>query len=150
MRYQSIRICAVAVKAWQQAPNQTSLKKSRSSAVRSLVISSEVEKSLNISAVARDYDFWVYIMTNQHESVLYLGMTNSLSRRASQHERGEIAGFTLTYRCKKLVYYEHYRHVQDAIARETQLKKWSRAKKVALINVMNPRWLDLSKEILEQ
>ena len=100
--------------------------------------------------MARDYDFWVYIMINQHESVLYIGLTNSLSRRVSEHRQGEVAGFTKAYRCKKLVYYEHYRHVTEAIARETQLKKWSRAKKVALINSTNPRWLDLAKDILEQ
>ncbi|MFN2507594.1 MAG: GIY-YIG nuclease family protein [Chthoniobacterales bacterium] len=100
--------------------------------------------------MAREYDFWVYIMTNKHKSVLYIGMTNSLSRRIYEHRSGDIAGFTATYQCKKLLYYEHYRNVNEAIARETQLKKWSRAKKVALINRLNPRWLDLGHEILEQ
>jgi putative endonuclease len=98
--------------------------------------------------VARDYNFWVYIMTNQHDAVLYIGMTNSLGRRISQHRSGEIAGFTANYRCHKLIYWEHYNDVRDAIERETQLKKWSRAKKITLINAMNPRWLDLSDYIL--
>jgi putative endonuclease len=81
----------------------------------------------------RDYNFWVYIMTNDHDTVLYIGVTNDLARRISEHRAGEIPGFTANYRCKKLIYYEHCTDVRDAIAREKQLKKWSRAKKVALI-----------------
>src|SRR6266478_663758 len=100
--------------------------------------------------MSRDYDFWVYIVTNQHDSVLYIGMTNDLARRISEHRSGEIAGFTADYRCHKLVYWEHYTNVHDAIARETQLKKWSRAKKVALINKLNPRWINLGDDILQQ
>jgi putative endonuclease len=84
----------------------------------------------------RDYNFWVYIMTND------------LARRISEHRAGEIPGFTADYRCRKLIYYEHCTDVQDAIAREKQLKKWSRAKKVALIATLNPRWKDLTQEIL--
>src|SRR5438552_10536539 len=98
--------------------------------------------------MARDYTFWVYIITNAHDSVLYIGMTNDLVRRVSEHRSGEIHGFTSGYRCHKLLYYEHYTNVQDAIARETQLKKWSRAKKVALMVTMNPRWNDLASKIL--
>jgi predicted GIY-YIG superfamily endonuclease len=98
--------------------------------------------------VPRDYNFWIYIVTNTHDSVLYLGMTNDLARRVSEHRSGEIAGFASAYRCRKLLYYEHYGHVEDAIARETQLKKWSRPKKVALIATMNARWEDLAPEIL--
>ena len=81
-------------------------------------------------------------------SLTYIGMTNSLGRRISQHTSGEIAGFTADYRCHKLIYWEHYNDVRDAIERETQLKKGSRAKKITLINAMNPRWLDLSDYIL--
>jgi predicted GIY-YIG superfamily endonuclease len=89
-------------------------------------------------------------MTNQHDTVLYIGMTNDLARRFSEHRSGEFGGFTADYRCHKLIYYEHYSHVRDAMERETQLKKWSRAKKVALINRLNPRWIDLSDDILGQ
>ncbi len=96
----------------------------------------------------RDYNFWIYITTNAHDSVLYIGMTNDLARRVSEHRSGEIPGFASAYRCRKLLYYEHYTHVQDAIARETQLKKWSRAKKIALIATLNSRWDDLAPEIL--
>jgi len=90
----------------------------------------------------RDYNFWVYIVTNEHARVLYAGMTNDLARRISEPRAGEIPGFAADYRCKKLVYYEHCTNVLDAIAREKQLKKWSRAKKVALIATLNPRWKD--------
>ena len=100
--------------------------------------------------MARDYNFWVYIITNRHDSVLYIGMTNDLVRRVSEHGSGEIHGFTSAYRCHELLYYEHFTAVQDAIGRETQLKKWSRAKKVALIATMNPRWDDLAPQILGQ
>jgi putative endonuclease len=95
----------------------------------------------------RDYDFWVYIMTNKLGSVLYIGMTNDLTRRVSEHQANETPGFTAAYRCRKLLFWEHYSQVEDAIAREKQLKRWSRKKKVALIESMNPRWVDLSEEM---
>ena len=96
----------------------------------------------------RDYNFWVYIVTN--DTVLYIGMTNDLARRISEHRAGEIPGFAADYRCRKLVYYEHCTNVQDAIAREKQLKKWSRSKKVALIATLNPLWTDLAPDILSE
>ena len=99
--------------------------------------------------MSRDYDFWIYIVTNRNHSVLYIGVTNRLSRRVWEHREGIGAGFAADYQCKKLIYYEHYRDVRDAIARESQLKKWSRAKKVELINRMNPSWLDLGADVLQ-
>src|SRR6266480_4397624 len=98
-------------------------------------------------SMPRDYNFWVYMMTNQLESVLYIGMTNNLSRRVTEHRSGEIPGFTRDYKCHKLAYWEHYSDVEEAIAREKQLKKWSRKKKVELIERSNPRWFDLFEEI---
>jgi putative endonuclease len=98
--------------------------------------------------VARDYNFYVYIVPNKHDSVLYVGMTNDLAHRIGEHRSGEIPGFTADYRCRKLIYYEHCTNVLDAIAREKQLKKWSRSKKLALIATMNPRWKDLAPGIL--
>ena len=74
----------------------------------------------------REYDFWVYIMTNKLDSVLYIGMTNDLTRRVSEHQSDEIPGFTADYRCHKLVYCEYYSDVAEAIAREKRLKNWSR------------------------
>jgi putative endonuclease len=98
----------------------------------------------------RDYDFWVYIVTNRNHSVLYIGLTNSLSRRLWEHRQETGANFPTAYQCKKLIYYEHYSNVHEAIARESQLKKWSRAKKVALINRLNPSWLDLGADVLQE
>jgi putative endonuclease len=96
----------------------------------------------------RDYNFWVYIMTTDHDAVLYIGMTNDLARRISDHRTGGIPGFPANFRCRKLLYYEHCTDVLGAIAREKQLKNWSRKKKVALIATMNPRWNDLGPEVL--
>src|SRR3954454_23575520 len=98
--------------------------------------------------MARDYNFWIYIVTNRNHSVLYIGVTNGLSRRTLQHREEVKAGFASKYQCKKLVYYEHYPDVHAAIARESQLKKWSRAKKISLVNRMNPSWNDLAADIL--
>ena len=87
-------------------------------------------------------------MTNDNDNVIYIGMTNNLARRISEHHSGEIPGFTADFRCRKLLYYEHCTDVLGAIAREKQLKNWSRKKKVALIATMNPRWSDLGPEVL--
>jgi putative endonuclease len=80
---------------------------------------------------------------------LYIGLTNSLSRRTWKHREGIGANFPARYQCKKLIYHQHYRDIRDAIARESKLKKWLRAKKVALINRMNPSWLDLGADVLQ-
>src|SRR5438874_8871833 len=93
--------------------------------------------------VARDYNFWIYIVTNRNHSVLYIGVTNRLARRIWEHREGNHPGFAADYRCTKLIYDEWYRDIRDAIARESQLKKWSRTKKVVLINRLNPSWRDL-------
>jgi len=98
--------------------------------------------------MSRDYDFWIYIVTNRNHSVLYIGVTNSLMRRAWEHTEGIGADFAAKYRCSKLLYYEHYKEIDDAIAREKQLKRWSRAKKIALIERLNPGWLDLRDHVL--
>src|SRR5258707_14210734 len=98
--------------------------------------------------MSRDCDFWVCIMINQHDSVLYIGMTNDLSRRISEHRSGEVPGFTADYQCHKLVYHEHYSEVGAAIAREKQLKRWSRTKQIGLIVRMNLSWVDLADDIL--
>jgi putative endonuclease len=97
----------------------------------------------------RDYNFWIYIVTNRNHTVLYIGMSNRLSRRTWEHREGAKSGFASKYQRRKLVYYEHYRHVRDAIARESQLKKWSRAKKISLVNRLNPCWEDLGVDVLQ-
>src|ERR1700745_147016 len=98
--------------------------------------------------MAHDYNFCVYIITNRSHSVLYIGVTNRLSRRTWEHRVGVKAGFASKYQCRKLIYYEHYRDVRDAIARESQLKKWSRAKKIGWINRLNTGWEDLGADVL--
>jgi putative endonuclease len=97
----------------------------------------------------RDYNFWVYIVTNRNHSVLYIGVTNRLSQRTWEHRERTGAGFASRYQCKKLIYYEHYRDIRDTIDRESQLKKWSRRKKIELINRLNPRSGALGADVLQ-
>jgi len=92
--------------------------------------------------------YYVYIMTNKTRTTIYIGMTNDLAKRVYQHQQGEMEGFTKDYRLNRLVYYEVYNDVHDAIAREKQLKRWRREKKNTLIEQQNPRWVDLSIELL--
>ncbi len=77
---------------------------------------------------------------------LYVGMTNNLARRVYQHKAKEIEGFTKRYNIDRLVYFEQFSDVRDAIAREKSVKKWRRNKKIELIKSMNPTWKDLSEE----
>ena len=88
--------------------------------------------------------FYVYMMTNRSRVVLYTGITNSLMPRVSQHQNGEIEGFTKTYKVNLLVYYERYNDPRDAVAREKEIKGWRREKKNALVETKNPKWADLS------
>lgn len=88
-------------------------------------------------------DYFVYIMTNKFNTVLYTGVTNNLIKRAWQHKEGSGSGFTSKYRANKLVYYEMYNDIKLALAREQQIKGGSRQKKLDLINKFNPEWKDL-------
>jgi putative endonuclease len=76
--------------------------------------------------------------------VLYIGVTNNLARRVSEHQNKLLPGFTARYNVTQMVYYDFTSDVHAAIAREKQIKKWSRAKKIVLIQSMNPNWEDLS------
>ena len=87
--------------------------------------------------------YYVYFMTN-HSGTLYVGVTNDLERRVWEHKQQKVDGFTKRYRITRLVYYEEYSQVYDALAREKQLKGWLRSRKVALIEEGNPGWEDLS------
>lgn len=82
-------------------------------------------------------------MSNEFNTTLYIGMTDNLERRVAEHRSGVTPGFTKKYNCHKLVYYEVYSDVNQAIDREKQLKKWNRAKKEALIDTMNKERMDL-------
>ena len=91
--------------------------------------------------------YFVYILTNQSNRVLYTGVTNNLIRRLEEHLQGHGAGFTRKYRCKKLVYYEMTSSIESAIQREKQIKKGSRKTKIALVQSINPGWEDLSASL---
>ena len=88
---------------------------------------------------------WVYILTNR-SGTLYIGCTTNLPRRLWEHQLGKIPGFTARYRITRLIFAEEHPNARDAMAREVQLKKWSRAKKLALIATSNPEWQDLGAE----
>ena len=92
----------------------------------------------------RTHQYYVYILTNWNNKVVYTGVTSDLEKRLAQHKAKVFDGFTKKYHVNKLVYYELYREVNDAIRREKQIKGWTRAKKNDLISSMNPNWLDLS------
>jgi len=97
----------------------------------------------------KKHHYFVYILTDRNRNTLYIGMTNDLETRLLQHydQRGNKQSFTGRYHCYYLLYYEEFQYVNHAIEREKELKKWRRAKKVALINVNNPSWWFLNEEI---
>jgi putative endonuclease len=88
-------------------------------------------------------NYCVYILTNKNNTVLYVGITNNLTRRIWEHKSKLIEGFTKKYNVDKLIYFESFDSPDDAIKREKQLKAGSRQKKVYLINKFNPEWNDL-------
>ncbi len=91
--------------------------------------------------------FFVYILTNKYNTVLYTGVTNNLSRRLQEHALGLGSKYTSKYRTHKLVYYEVTESIEVAIRREKQIKAGSRKKKIDLIVAMNPEWRDLSDDL---
>ena len=88
-------------------------------------------------------DYYVYIMANDNHTVLYIGVTGDLRRRVHEHKTWVIEGFTKKYRVHKLVYFENCHDIKDAIKREKQLKGWTREKKKALIETVNPEWKEI-------
>lgn len=91
----------------------------------------------------------MYIITNKGNTTLYIGVTNDLRRRMHEHANGLIDGFSKRYKLHKLVYWEQGDSIKDAIAREKQLKRWSRTSKEKLIESMNPHWVDLTPNLSE-
>ena len=89
--------------------------------------------------------YYVYILTNR-SGTLYVGVTNDLERRLQEHRTGKAGAFTTRYKLDRLVYIEESNDVRAAIAREKQLKGWTRKRKIALFTEVNPRWLDLSAD----
>ncbi len=93
--------------------------------------------------------YYIYIMTNKTNRVLYTGVTNDLKRRVYEHKNKLVEGFTKKYNVGKLVYYEICDDIEGAIAREKQIKGWLRRKKVALIESLNQDWRDLSLDWMD-
>lgn len=89
--------------------------------------------------------YFVYILTNKNNTVLFTGVTNDLDRRLEEHRTTNEKSFTSRYKVTKLVYYETIEDIHSAINREKQTKGGSRQNKIDLINLMNPEWLDLSQ-----
>ena len=91
--------------------------------------------------------YYLYILTNKNGSVMYIGMTNDLTRRIHEHRLELVDGFTKRYHVHKLVYVEEYLDPNEAVARERQLKGWTRMKKNRLVETMNPTWDELGDDL---
>jgi len=91
--------------------------------------------------------YFVYLLASERNGTLYIGVTNDLARRATEHREGLVPGFTKKYGVKNLVYFETFADVRDAIHRETRLKKFTRKRKLELIESVNPRWTDLASDL---
>jgi putative endonuclease len=91
--------------------------------------------------------YFVYILTNRTRT-LYIGVTNDLLRRVYEHRSGDVPGFTRRYKIHRLVYFEQFDDIRQAIAREKEIKGWLRSRKIRLIETLNPGWKDLSLEWL--
>ena len=92
---------------------------------------------------------WVYIMTSRANGPLYVGVTSDLPRRAWEHREGAVAGFTKSYRLKRLVFAEYHEDIRQAIQREKNIKHWPRSWKIDLIAHANPHWSDLYEQLIE-
>lgn len=91
--------------------------------------------------------YWVYILASRPRGTLYVGVTNDLLRRVTEHRDGLVEGFTRDYDIKMLVYFEPHDSVTEAIAREKRIKRWARAWKIDLIRSKNPDWRDLFENL---
>ncbi len=93
-----------------------------------------------------NHQYYLYIITNTKDGVLYIGVTNDLERRMFEHKNKLVKGFSSTYNLDKLIYSEVFQYINDAIKREKNMKKWKRQWKINLILEDNPNWNDLSKD----
>ena len=105
----------------------------------------ENDASVRILGELMNKVYWVYILSSKR-GVLYTGVTGDLAGRVAQHKQREVDGFTKRYHITRLIYYEEYADIEDAIQHEKQLKGWLRRKKLALIRGMNPEFKDLSAD----
>jgi putative endonuclease len=93
-------------------------------------------------------NYFVYILASQRNGTLYIGVTNDILRRIWEHKEGKVPGFTKEYHVTKLVYYETFDDIGEAILREKQMKKWKRKYKLDLIEKDNPEWKDLYYDLI--
>jgi putative endonuclease len=106
-----------------------------------------VRATLRLWEAGMNKRFFVYVLSNQRRGVLYVGATNDLIRRLSEHKAKLVPGFTKAYGVVLLVYYEEYSSILEARAREATLKRWRRACKIELVDKFNPDWRDLTDEL---
>jgi putative endonuclease len=99
--------------------------------------------------MSTDKCYWVYILASQIGGTLYIGVTNNLVRRVYEHRMGLVEGFTKQYGVHRLVYFEQFDDIEQAILREKRLKSWKRAWKIQLIEENNPNWDDLYPRIAQ-
>jgi putative endonuclease len=99
--------------------------------------------------IHKEHLYFIYIVTNPEKSVLYIGVTNNLEARLSEHyfNRGNSKTFAGKYYCYNLIYYEEFQYIKEAIRREKELKGWRRAKKESLIKTKNPDWIFLNHDL---
>ncbi len=90
------------------------------------------------------HQYYVYLLSNKKDGVLYIGVTNDLERRMFEHKNKLVKGFTKNYNLDKLIYFEQFQYINDAIKREKQLKNWNRRWKIDLVETENQEWKDLS------
>ncbi|MDO6675144.1 GIY-YIG nuclease family protein [Tenacibaculum sp. 1B UA] len=92
-----------------------------------------------------NHQYYIYIITNKKDGVLYIGVTNNLERRIFEHKNKLVKGFSSKYNLDKLIYFEEHQFIKEAIKREKNMKKWKRAWKINLVIKENPNWDDLAK-----
>jgi len=101
-----------------------------------------------VHMVGMDRNYFVYLLTSKKNGTLYVGVTNNLLRRVSEHRAGVASSFTRKYSVKRLVYFEAHSEIETAIQREKRLKRWRRAWKTGLIERNNPDWRDLYPSLI--
>ena len=100
--------------------------------------------------MSRLHSYYTYMLTSRPHGTIYTGMTNDLMRRIAEHKAGKVGGFTKKYKVLRLVYFEEFRYVEDAIQREKTIKHWYRDWKINQIEHLNPRWDDLYPDLARQ
>ena len=100
----------------------------------------------------KKHQYWIYIITNPQRTKLYIGVTNNLTRRLKEHflNKGTYNSYAGKHYCYKLIYYEEFKYITEAIKREKQLKRWRREKKEFLINTINPYWNFLNYKFMDE